>query len=93
MKTSKVVDPARRQKQGLSPFQCLEALYDGQHNAKVQATDYSSEDRTLPSSHVSWVAYRVLWLSILRRFLEMDGQALRKDTGKRGTWKLRLQLQ
>jgi len=63
--------------------QSFRGLHNGQRHAKVQTTDYTSENRTYSSgSHASWVAYRVLWLLALRHFPQMDGQAPRKDVGK-----------
>jgi len=73
--------------------QYFNALHNGQPNVKVQTTESAFDDRTFSSSHASWVAYRVLWLLTLRHFPEMDGQAPRKDIGKRGTRKPGLQPQ
>ncbi|KAH8792221.1 hypothetical protein F5882DRAFT_290887, partial [Hyaloscypha sp. PMI_1271] len=73
--------------------QYFNALYTGQPNVKVQTTESTSDDRTFSSSYASWVAYRVLWLLALRHFPEMDGQAPRKDIGKRVTRKPGLQPQ
>jgi len=71
--------------------QYFKGLHNGQHNAKVQTTDYTSEDRTSSGSHASWVAYYVLWLLTLRHFPVIDGQAPWKDIGKQNTWQPGLQ--
>jgi hypothetical protein len=73
--------------------QYFNALHNGQPNVKVQTTESTFDDRTFSSSYASWVAYRVLWLLALRHFPEMDGQAPRKDIGKRVTRKPGLQPQ
>jgi hypothetical protein len=73
--------------------QYFKGLHNGQPNIKVQTTNITFETRISTSSYASWVAYRVLWLFVLRHFPRMDGQAPRKDIGKIDTWKPGLQPQ
>jgi hypothetical protein len=61
------------------------ALHNRQANMKVQTSEFTSEDRTLPSGNSFWMSYRQIFLFSLRHFPEMDGQAPRKDVAKQSS--------
>ena len=62
--------------------QQFRALHNGQANMKVQTSEFTFEDRTLPSGDSFWLSYRQIFLFSLRHFPVMDRQAPRKDLAK-----------
>ena len=65
--------------------QHFSALHNGQTEVKVQMSEFTFEDRVLPSGRSSWLSYRQLWLFALRHFPVMDGQSPRRDKTKQST--------
>ncbi len=61
------------------------ALHNGQANMNLQTSEFTSEDRTLPSGNSFWLSYRQVFLFSLRHFPAMDGQAPRKDVAKQSS--------
>jgi len=61
------------------------ALHNGQANMELQTSEFTSEDRTLPSGNSFWLSYRQVFLFSLRHFPAMDGQAPRKDVAKQSS--------
>ena len=98
LEDTKYLEPCSRILKKLLPSKCkgslsehYAALHSGQRNARVQTAEFTFEDRTLSVPPVSWLAYRMLWLCTLRHFPVMDGQAPRRDIGKRNSWQPGLQ--
>jgi len=92
LEDTKYLEPPARILKELLPGKCkgslsqhFSALHSGQTKVKVQTSEFTFEDRTLPSGRSSWLSYRQLWLFALRHFPVMDGQSPRRDKTKQST--------
>jgi hypothetical protein len=93
LEDTKYLEPCSRILKKLLPSKCkgslsehYAALHSGQRNARVQTAEFTFEDGTLFVLPASWLAYRMFWLRTLRHFPVMNGQAPRRDIGKRNLW-------
>lgn len=91
LEDSKILEPCARILKRLLPSKCsgslsqhFQALHNGESSITVQISEFETEDRSLRSSRqASWIAYRQLWLFVLRHFPSMDRLSMdRLSTGK-----------
>ena len=75
LEDTKYLEPPARILKELLPGKCkgsmsqyFSALYSGQTKVKVQTSEFTFEDRILPSGRSAWLSYRQLWLFALRQF-------------------------
>ncbi len=92
LEDTKYLEPPARILKELLPGKCkgsmsqhFGALHSGQTKVRVQTSESTFEDRTLPPGRSSWLSYRQLWLFALRHFPVMDGQSPRRDKAKQST--------